>query len=60
MLLWGDGVEGGVDRSSFDSGDRRVDVGIEGDDVQLDVGMRAVEVLEEHCRNDAPVDDIDA
>ncbi len=58
--LRGDGVEGGVDRPGFDGADRRVDVGIEGDDVQLDVRMRVVEVLDERCRDDPPGDDVDA
>jgi hypothetical protein len=54
------GVEGGVDRSGLDSGDGCVGVGIQGHDIQLDVGMHAVEVLEKHRWRDPPVDDIDA
>nr|WP_051179953.1 hypothetical protein [Nocardia concava] len=45
MSLRGDGVKGRIDCSRVDSGDRGVDVGFEGDEVQLDVGMRAVELL---------------
>lgn len=56
----GHGVEGRVDRSRLDGGYRGVHVGVEGDDVQLDTWVRAVEVLEHHGRRDPSAVHVDA
>lgn len=56
----GDGVGGGVDRPRLDGSHCRVHVGVEGDDVQLDAGMRAVEALEQHRWGDPSTVYVDA
>ncbi|MGC4846841.1 hypothetical protein ACLQ3F_06365 [Micromonospora sp. DT15] len=56
----GDGVEGGVYRPRLDGGHRGVDVGVEGDVVELDAGMRAVEVLQQHRWCDPSTVHVDA
>jgi hypothetical protein len=57
----GNPVEGVVDRPGRDSSRRSVDVEAQqGHDIQLDLGMHAVEVLKERGRRDPPTDDIDA
>lgn len=55
-----DGVEGGVDRAFLDRGDGGVHVAVHGHDIQLDLRMRAVELVQEHGGRDPPVDDVDA
>jgi hypothetical protein len=52
-------VEGGVDRPRLDRGDGPVDVGVQDHDIQLDVGLHAVEVLQQPRWRDPPVDHID-
>ena len=53
-------MEAGVDRPRLDGGGRGVDVGVEGDDIQLDPRMRTVEVLQQHRRRDPSTVDVDA
>ena len=55
----GDGAEGRVDRPGPDGGDGRVGVE-QGHDVELDLGMRAVEVAQQTGRREPPADHVDA
>jgi hypothetical protein len=57
----GDGVEGRVDRPGVDGGGRGMDVRVEQrHDIELDTGMGAVEVLEQHRRRGPSTVDVDA
>lgn len=58
---WGmrERAEGGVDRAGPECVDGRVGVE-EGDDVELDVGVRAVEGAQQFGRREAAADDVDA